>query len=74
VVEHLKNKDPLPAYRGFRDKGRMSPEGLLYVSGWVDDKHEIYQLMETADPKLTLSCSMPGSQTGTTSSISSYIP
>jgi hypothetical protein len=52
VVEHLKNKDPLLVYRRFRDKGRMTPEGLLYVSGWVDDKHEIYQLMETADPKL----------------------
>jgi Protein of unknown function (DUF3303) len=51
VVEHFKNKDAV--YRRFRDKGRMAPEGLTYVSSWVDDKIECcFQLMETHDPKL----------------------
>ena len=53
VVEYFKNKDAVPAYRRFRDKGRMMPEGLIYVSSWIDDKLErCYQLMETHDRKL----------------------
>jgi hypothetical protein len=50
VVEHFKNKDAVPVYRRFRDRGRIAPAGLVYVSSWVDDKLErCYQLMETAD-------------------------
>lgn len=53
VVEHFRNKDAVSVYRRFRDRGRMAPEGLTYVSSWVDDKLErCYQLMETHDPKL----------------------
>ena len=50
LVEHFKNKDAVPVYRRFRDRGRMLPEGLIYVSSWVDQKLErCYQLMETGD-------------------------
>lgn len=50
VVEHFKNQDPLPVYRRFRDHGRMAPEGLQYVSSWVDERLErCFQLMETED-------------------------
>jgi len=53
VFEVFKNKDPVPIYRRFRDKGRMMPEGLSYVSSWIDDKLErCYQLMETHDRAL----------------------
>jgi hypothetical protein len=53
VVELFKNKDAVSVYRRFRDRGRMAPEGLVYVSSWVDDKLErCYQLMETNDRKL----------------------
>lgn len=53
VIEHFKNKDPLPVYRRFRDKGRRVPEGLVYLSSWVDQKLErCYQLMETDDRAL----------------------
>jgi hypothetical protein len=53
VVEHFKNKDALPVYRRFRDRGRMAPVGLVYVSSWVDEKLEhCYQLMETHDRRL----------------------
>ena len=53
VVEHFKNGDPVPVYQRFRDRGRLAPEGLVYVSSWVDTKLErCYQVMETADPAL----------------------
>ena len=37
VVEHFKNKDAVAVYRRFRDHGRMAPEGLMYLSSWVDE-------------------------------------
>ena len=53
IIERFKNQDPLPVYRRFRDRGRLTPEGLQYVSSWVDEKLErCFQLMETSDPKL----------------------
>ena len=53
VVEHFKNKDAGPVYRRFRDHGRMAPEGLVFVSSWVDRAFErCYQLMETNDQTL----------------------
>jgi Domain of unknown function (DUF3303) len=53
IVEHFKNHDPVPVYRRFRDRGRLLPEGLQYLSGWVDEKLErCFQLMETEDRKL----------------------
>ena len=53
VVEHFKNKDAAAVYRRFRECGRMAPDGLLYVSSWVDEKLErCYQVMETADRRL----------------------
>jgi hypothetical protein len=53
VVERFKNKDAVAVYRRFRDNGRLAPEGLLYISSWVDDKLErCYQLMETHDRAL----------------------
>ena len=53
IVEHFKNQDPVPVYRRFHDCGRLAPEGLQYVSSWVDEKLErCFQLMETADRKL----------------------
>ena len=48
IIEHFKNQDPVPLYRRFRDRGRLAPEGLRYVSSWVDVKLErCFQLMET---------------------------
>ncbi len=53
VVEHFKNRDPIPVYRRFRDRGRLAPDGLRYVSSWVDVKLErCFQIMETAHPTL----------------------
>lgn len=53
IVEYFKNKDPIPVYRRFREHGRLTPEGLKYVSSWVDNKmHLCFQLMETDDRRL----------------------
>ena len=51
IVERF--RDPAPVYRRFRERGRMAPEGLRYVSSWVDEKLEIcFQLMEAPDVSL----------------------
>ncbi|HET6958592.1 MAG TPA: DUF3303 family protein [Vicinamibacterales bacterium] len=53
VVEHFKGGDAVPVYRRFRERGRLAPEGLVYISSWVDAKLErCYQLMETDEPQL----------------------
>ncbi len=51
VVERF--KDTPAVYRRFRERGRMAPEGLTYVSSWVDETLErCFQLMETHDRRL----------------------
>jgi len=53
VVENFRNGDAVPVYRRFRERGRLAPEGLTYLSSWVDHKLErCYQLMETEDRAL----------------------
>lgn len=53
VIERFKGGDAAPVYRRFRDHGRLAPEGLSYVSSWVDTNLErCYQLMETDNPLL----------------------
>jgi Protein of unknown function (DUF3303) len=53
VIENFKNGDAVPVYRRFRDQGRMAPEGLSYISSWVNDRLDrCYQLMETEDRAL----------------------
>jgi hypothetical protein len=53
VIEHFRNDDPVPVYRRFRDRGRLAPEGLHYVSSWVEeDLARCFQLMETAERRL----------------------
>jgi hypothetical protein len=40
-------------YERFHQKGRMLPEGLLYVDSWLArDGDRCFQLMETDDPSL----------------------
>ena len=53
VVEHFRSGDAAPVYRRFKEQGRMTPDGLTYVSSWVDENlATCYQLMETADGTL----------------------
>ena len=51
VVERF--KDASAIYRRLREKGRMMPEGLEYVSSWIDvDLKICWQLMRTEDESL----------------------
>jgi hypothetical protein len=53
IIENFKNGDPVPVYRRFRDHGRLAPEGLRYVSSWVDEKLErCFQLMDATERAL----------------------
>jgi len=52
IIEHYK-AGPEPVYRRFRERGRMAPDGLRYVSSWVTTSLErCYQVMECADEAL----------------------
>ena len=51
VVEQF--KDAPAIYQRLREKGRMMPEGLEYVSSWIDDDLKTcWQLMRTEDESL----------------------
>ena len=53
IIETFKNGDAPAVYRRFRDRGRMAPDGLTYVSSWVtSDLGRCYQVMECEDPRL----------------------
>jgi hypothetical protein len=53
IVERFRNQDPIPVYRRFRERGRLAPEGLQYLTSWVDEElATCFQLMETVDRTL----------------------
>ena len=53
VIEHFKSGQAPEVYRRFRARGRMAPEGLHYVSSWVDlEFRQCFQVMETDNEML----------------------
>ena len=53
VIERFKNRDAKAVYRRFQEKGRMAPEGLIYVESWVETNFDrCFQLMECEDVRL----------------------
>ena len=51
VIERL--KDAPAIYQRLREKGRMMPEGLEYVSSWIDgDLKMCWQVMSTEDESI----------------------
>ena len=53
VVERFKEGATPDIYRRLKEKGRMMPEGLEYVSSWIElDFKTCYQLMRTEDESL----------------------
>lgn len=53
VVERFKEGAASKIYERFREKGRMMPEGLEYISSWIDQDFKIcYQLMQTENAAL----------------------
>ena len=52
VVEHFRGHER-EIYRRFRERGRQMPDGLTYVSSWVqEDFARCFQLMQTEDRAL----------------------
>jgi len=46
IIEHFRNRDPVPVYRRFQQHGRLAPSGVTYVGSWVtDDLSRCYQVM-----------------------------
>ena len=54
VIERLGGLAAAEAvYRRYRDRGRMTPQGLDYVASWVEpDFNRCFKLMECDDPSL----------------------
>jgi Domain of unknown function (DUF3303) len=53
VIERFRNHDAEAVYRRFREKGRMLPDGLIYVDSWVEvNGNRCFQLMECDDVQL----------------------
>jgi hypothetical protein len=53
VIETFRDGDAKAAYRRFRDRGRMLPEGLAFVASWVSaDLTRCFQVMESAEVAL----------------------
>jgi hypothetical protein len=53
VIERFRNRDAAAVYRRFRERGRMMPDGLMYVDSWVEESFDrCFQLMECDDPSL----------------------
>lgn len=53
VIEHFREGRGPDVYRRFRDRGRLAPEGLVYVASWVDfDYRRCFQVMEAPDESL----------------------
>lgn len=53
VIETFRGQDGKAVYRRFRDRGRMTADGLKFVSSWVaSDLGRCFQLMECDDVTL----------------------
>jgi hypothetical protein len=53
VIERFKNGDPEPVRERFKERGRMMPEGVAYISSWVTTNGATcYQVMAADQPEL----------------------
>ena len=53
VIERFRDNDVIPAYRRVKEEGRSLPDGLSYVSSWIElGGGRCFQLMETSDAAL----------------------
>jgi hypothetical protein len=53
VIEHFQPGRAADVYRRFRDHGRMAPDGVRYVSSWVDLPFQrCFQVMEAESDAL----------------------
>lgn len=53
IIERYRNGDPRPVYARFRERGRLAPSGLEYISSWVTPDHTTcFQVMQSPDRRL----------------------
>jgi len=53
VIEHFREGCFDAVYERYETKGRMLPQGLVYLNSWVSRNRSVcYQLMKTSDPSL----------------------
>jgi hypothetical protein len=53
LVEHFRDGDPRPVYARARERGRLLPNGLRYVTSWVsEDLRRCWQVMDCEDAAL----------------------
>ncbi len=54
VIEHFRAGAAPDVYRRFRERGRMAPDDVKYISSWIDlDFRRCFQVME-ADSEVRL--------------------
>jgi len=52
VIERFRPGQAPAVYRRFRDQGRMAPEGVRYISSWVDLNYtRCFQVMDAGDER-----------------------
>src|SRR5262249_33154967 len=55
VIEHFRDRDPQPVYERAKASGRLLPDGLRYVSSWVEANFaRCFQVMECDDLTLLM--------------------
>ena len=53
IIEHFAPGAKAKIYERFHEKGRMLPNGLVYIDSWLEkDGDRCFQLMETNDRSL----------------------
>ncbi len=53
VIEHFTPGTKAKIYERLHQKGRMLPEGLIYIDSWLEkDGNRCFQLMETSNRSL----------------------
>ena len=53
VIEHFKDRNAKVIYERHHQKGRMMPEGVKYVSSWIETNYDrCFQVMECDDIRL----------------------
>jgi len=52
IIEHF-TQGAEPVYRRFRERGRMAPDGVVYIGSWVDTSvTQCWQIMQADDRAL----------------------
>jgi hypothetical protein len=53
IIEHFKKSKIKTLYQRFDEKGRLLPDGVIYIDSWIDqDLNVCFQLMEAPSKSL----------------------